>query len=67
MPDHIHILAVVPATLAFSDFMRDLKISSSKWLKENVNFPYFNGWGREYAAFSYAFRDKDLISNYINN
>ena len=67
MPNHIHILAAIPATLAFSDFMRDLKMSSSKWMNGDPRFPAFKGWAREYAAFSYAFRDKELICNYIAN
>ena len=46
-------------------YVGDLKISTSKWLKANPNFWLFDGWSKEYAGFSYAFRDKDLIVNYI--
>ena len=65
MPDHIHLLVSLPTTLALADFVIELKISSSKWLKENPKFPLFNGWSKEYAAFSYAEKDKNMIADYI--
>lgn len=65
MPDHIHLFVSLPATLAMSKFVQELKIATSKWLKENPHFPLFNGWTKEYAGFSYSLRDKDMIVGYI--
>lgn len=65
MPDHIHLFVSLPATLAMSKFVQELKIATSKWLKENPHFPLFNGWTKEYAGFSYSLRDKDMIVVYI--
>ena len=45
--------------------MRDLKASSSLWLKKSGNFPLFDGWADGYAALTYAWKDKDMIINYI--
>ena len=67
MPDHVHLLVSLPATLAMSKFVQELKVSTSKWLKANADFPRFEGWSREYAGFSYGLRDKDTIVNYIKN
>ena len=67
MPDHVHLLVSLPATLAMSKFVQELKVSTSKWLKNNPDFPRFDGWSREYAGFSYGLRDKDMIVNYIKN
>ncbi len=67
MPDHVHILVDIPPMIAISEFMRGLKESTSKWLKSNPNFPIFDGWGEGYAAFTYAYRDKDTIIKYIKN
>ena len=67
MPDHIHILTSIPPTIAVSELMRQLKQSSSVWLKNNPNFKQFTGWSEGYAAFSYALRDKEMISRYIAN
>ena len=30
--DHVHLLAVQPATVALADFMRTLKTNSSRWV-----------------------------------
>ena len=65
MPDHIHLLVSIPSSLSLAKFVQELKTSSSKWLKANPNFPLFDGWTKEYGGFSYAHRDKDIISNYI--
>ena len=65
MPDHIHIFVSLPSTLPLATFVQRVKTDSSKWLKANPHFPDFRGWGHEYAGFSYSFRDKDKIVNYI--
>lgn len=65
MPDHVHMFVSLPSTLPLAEFVQRVKTDSSKWMKANPNFPYFNGWGREYAGFSYSLRDKDMIVGYI--
>ena len=65
MPDHVHMFVSLPPTLSLAEFVQRVKTDSSKWMKANPNFPYFNGWGREYAGFSYSLRDKDMIVGYI--
>ena len=67
MPDHIHILLDLPPTVALSDFMRELKKSSSIWMKESGMFPMFDGWGEGFAAFSYSQNDVETITKYIMN
>ena len=65
MPDHLHLFVELAAKLSLSDFVRDLKTSTAKWLTNNPLFPYFQGWGKGYAAFSYGLNEKDKIINYI--
>lgn len=67
MEDHIHILCDLHPNLALADFMRDLKTSTSFWLKQNSKYPNFEGWADGYAALTYSFRDKEMIINYIKN
>ena len=67
MPDHIHLFISLPTTITVANFVQGLKISSSKWLRANKDFPAFNGWGKEYAAFTCSNRDKDMIVNHIKN
>ena len=65
MPDHLHLFVSLPATLAMSKFVQELKVSTSKWLKANPHFPLFTGWSKEFAGFSYNLRDKEMIVRYI--
>ena len=54
-------------TIALSDFMREVKEHSSKWLGQNPNFPDFEGWAVSFAGFTYNLNDKQTIINYITN
>ncbi|GHT49325.1 transposase [Bacteroidia bacterium] len=63
--NHIHLLVDMHSTYALSDFMKELKEYSSKWLKQNPNFPDFEGWAVSFAGFSYNLYDKQTIINYI--
>lgn len=65
MEEHLHILCDIHPNIALTDFVRDLKTSTSKWLKENNHFSDFDGWASGYAALTYAYRDIDMIRNYI--
>jgi len=67
MEDHLHILCDLHPTIALADYMRDIKTSSSIWLKQSGKFPEFDGWADGYAALTYSWRDKDMIVNYIKN
>jgi putative transposase len=60
--DHIHLLFVLPATLALSDFMEKLKANSSKWAKERARgFP----WQTGYAAFGVSQSKLAEVKSYI--
>ncbi|MFT3990161.1 MAG: transposase [Luteolibacter sp.] len=48
--DHVHLLVSLKATTRLSDFMRELKKSSSLWVREK-KFPAFQ-WQEGYAAFT---------------
>lgn len=66
--NHIHLLIQLHPSVCLSDLVRDIKLSTSQWIKQNRNlFPQFAGWGREYGAFTYALRDKEMVIKYIQN
>ncbi|NQU26923.1 MAG: IS200/IS605 family transposase [Candidatus Marinimicrobia bacterium] len=65
--DHIHILTGLKPAIALADLVKDIKVASSIWLKEENIFPRFKGWQEGYAAFTYADKDKNTIINYIKN
>jgi len=67
MEDHIHFLSDLHPSIALADFVRDIKTASSLWIKQHGKFRAFEGWADGYAALTYAWRDKDLIVNYIKN
>ncbi|MBQ3526654.1 MAG: transposase [Akkermansia sp.] len=66
-PDHIHILASLPASLRLSDFVRDIKSNTSKWIKSiDCCYEKFS-WQEGYGAFSVSESNKDTVINYIVN
>ena len=68
MPDHVHLLFSLHPSMALSDFMRDLKTSTSKMLRENGRkFPMFDGWGAEYFACSVSQNQAEGVRQYIIN
>jgi len=42
--DHIHIITHLHPTLALASLIKDIKIASSKHIKENRLFPNFSSW-----------------------
>ena len=65
--NHVHFLVDLSSSDSLADLMRDIKQLSSKWAKESGLFPKFQGWGREYFAFSVGYREKEIVIDYINN
>ena len=67
MPDHIHILASIPATISIADFVKTVKAKSSKWIKSlNAYYGLF-AWQEGYGAFSVSPSMLEKTSNYIIN
>ena len=65
--NHIHMLVGLHQSVCLMDLMREIKRSSSIWIKEQGESPYFEGWAREYAAFSVSWENKERVINYIKN
>lgn len=65
MPDHVHLLVGLPSDLSVAKFVQELKSVTSTWLKANPKFPSFDHWGKEYAAFTYSAKERDVVINYI--
>ncbi len=67
MPDHIHLLVDVNPTVAIADLVKQIKQSSSYWMKSSGKFPKFRCWGEGYYAFSIAVSELDKVKAYIIN
>ena len=65
--DHIHILSDLHPSVSLADFVKDIKVSTSIWMKESCKFPAFTGWQEGYGAFTCSVRSRDRIINYIKN
>ena len=63
--DHIHILSDLHPSISLADFVKDIKVASSIWMKESGYYPDFQGWAEGYGAFTVTYRDKELIVRYI--
>ncbi len=63
--NHIHILVDINPTISLSQLVQAIKQSSSKWLKGQPQFPAFEGWGKEYFAFSVSQPVCENVKNYI--
>jgi len=63
--DHVHILVAVHPSISLSNLIRDLKVSTSKWIKENEIFPGFDHWQDGYGAFTLSNKEKNRIAEYI--
>lgn len=63
--DHIHILSDLHPVISLSELIKDIKVSSSMWMKETGKFPDFEAWQISYGAFTYSIKEKNVVSNYI--
>ena len=44
MEDHIHIFSDLNPTVDLSNYIKDIKVASSIWMKESGLFPSFKAW-----------------------
>ena len=65
--DHVHILCVLSRTCDISTLVRDLKRSSSTWLKEKSPLLKMFSWQRGYGAFSIGQSQVEPVKEYIQN
>ena len=65
--NHIHILTDISPTILPIDFVRDIKVASSLWMKNSGLFPMFKGWAVGYGSFTCSYYDLDRLIEYIKN
>jgi len=65
MSDHVHVLLLLPATMALAKGVQTLKANSSRWLHETTGKPF--EWQEGYAAFSVSISQTDATVAYIHN
>jgi putative transposase len=65
--NHVHIISDLHPSIALADFMREIKASSSSWMKSSGLFPLFSNWAEGYGSFTCSYRDKERLVDYIKN
>jgi REP element-mobilizing transposase RayT len=65
--DHLHIITHIHPSVALSSLVKDIKLASSAWIKENNIFKHFNGWQDGYGAFTYSIKEKDFLIEYVKS
>lgn len=67
MPDHVHLFVGLRPGMSISDLVRDVKASSSSFIKEKkwVNSSF--SWQEGFGAFSYHKSQVGMIVNYVLN
>jgi REP element-mobilizing transposase RayT len=65
--NHLHIITDLHPSLALSDFMREMKVSTSMWMKESGLFPKFDGWAEGYGSFTCSYMDLGCLIDYVKN
>jgi putative transposase len=65
--NHLHILKDIHPSIALMDFMREVKVSTSLWMKSSGLFPAFKGWAVGYGSFTCWYKDKERLIEYIKH
>ena len=65
MADHIHLLVSLPKNISISDFIRDIKANSSRWMHRQYAFQKKFSWQNGYGAFSVSHSRLDPAIEYI--
>ena len=63
--DHVHLLVRIPAKLAVSEFVGQLKANTSKHINDTSSLIRKFGWQDGFGAFTVSFSAKDAVVAYI--
>lgn len=65
MPDHVHLVASLPVDHPLSYYIKEIKQSTSLWLRSNSNFPDWEHWSKGYAIITCSPLAIDPVLNYV--
>lgn len=64
--DHVHLMIGLKATHRLCDVIRDIKVSSSKWIHDTLALREF-AWQDGYGAFTVSENRRESVKRYIQN
>lgn len=65
--DHIHIVTHIHPSVALASLVKDIKMASTEYIKQEKLFPRFNGWQNGYGAFTYTQKEIKRLIEYVKN
>jgi putative transposase len=65
--DHLHVFSNLHPSVDLAAYIKAMKVSSSKWIKERGLFPRFRNWQEKYGAFTHSFAEKHRLIEYVKN
>ncbi len=65
--EHLHVVTSLHPSVALADLIKDIKVASSKKIKEENLFPGFTGWQDGYSAFTYHYNMIYDLIEYVKN
>lgn len=65
--DHVHVVLIIPATVAIAELTKQLKGASSHFVNEVLHPEMPFKWQGSYGAFTISRWDVDKIVNYVKN
>lgn len=63
--DHLHLLTSLHPSIALADLVKEIKTTSSAWIKGQGVFPWFEHWQEGYGAFTVAAEARPALIHYI--
>jgi REP element-mobilizing transposase RayT len=66
MPDHVHMLILMPATASAAELVNKVKTNSSKWVHEVRKVSDF-AWQTGYSAFAVSESNRGSVLRYISD
>jgi REP element-mobilizing transposase RayT len=64
---YLHIITDLHPSFALADFMREVKVSTSLWMKESGLFSKFERWADGYGSFTCSYMDLGSLIDYVKN
>ena len=67
MPDHVHLVTMLPAAIAPADFMHDIKGGSAHYVNHQPESQGCLYWQEGYGLLTFALADLPRIVRYVDN
>jgi putative transposase len=63
--DHLHIVTHLHPVVSLASIVKDIKVASAAYIKTKNLFPLFSGWQDGYGGFTYSFKERDRLIEYV--